>query len=184
METIKEAKTISKNEMLQILSEVEKSTFINLVTETIVRMNKTDNPYYDEKKKVFRIKKLSSSNFLTGNSYEDRVRSNEKKEGLTPDFVAKPSSVGKHISKCVLFNENKQLFYLEVERFDEVKPQVEYKEITDEGEKTIEKKMFEDFMVKSSPIKTQDQERKVMVTTYTLDNIKEFSLGGVKYIVE
>ena len=178
METIKDTKSISKTEMLQILSEVEKSTFINLVTETSVRMNKTGNKYYN------RIKKLSSCNFLTGNSYEDRVRSNEEKEGLTPDFVSKENSVGSHISKCVLFNQNTNSYYLMVERFDEIKPQVEYKEITDEGEKIIEKMMFEDFMVKSSPIKTQDQERKVMVLSYKLDSIKEFSLGGVKYVVE
>ncbi len=165
---------ISKMEMLEVLKEVNKSTFINLVTETKVRMNKTNNLYFD---KVF---KRSKSNFLIGNNYEDRVITNERKEGLEGNFVSEENKVGTHISKCVLFNEKTQSYYLMVERFDEIKPQVEY---IFEGN-SIDKTLFESFMTKYYESKKQEQERKVFVISYKLDSIKEFTLGGTKYIIE
>jgi hypothetical protein len=164
---------ITKNEMLVILSEVEKSTFINLVTETKVRMNKRNNPYFDK------VIKKSKSNFLIGNDYETRVRTNEGKEGLTPDFQSEENKVGTHISKCVLFNEKTQSHYLMVERFDEIKPQVEY---TFEGN-SIDKVLFQDYMTKVYESQKQEQERKVMVISYKMDSIKEFTLNGQKYEV-
>lgn len=165
---------IDRNELLTLLSNVEKSTFVNLVTETKLRMNKRNNPYYDK------VIKKSKCNFLIGNDYETRVKGNESKEGLTPDFVSMENKVGNHISKCVLFNEKTQSHYLMVERFDEIKPKVEY---IFEGNQ-IDKMLFNDYMVKVSESSRQEQERKVMVLSYKLDSIKELSLNGQKYIVE
>lgn len=165
---------IDRNELLTLLSNVEKSTFVNLVTETKLRMNKRNNPYYDK------VIKKSKCNFLIGNDYETRVQGNESKEGLTPDFVSMENKVGNHISKCVLFNEKTQSHYLMVERFDEIKPKVEY---IFEGNQ-IDKMLFNDYMVKVSESSRQEQERKVMVLSYKLDSIKELSLNGQKYIVE
>ena len=165
---------INRNELLTLLSNVEKSTFVNLVTETKLRMNKRNNPYYDK------VIKKSKCNFLIGNDYEIRVQGNESKEGLTPDFVSMENKVGNHVSKCVLFNEKTQSHYLMVERFDEIKPKVEY---IFEGNQ-IDKMLFNDFMVKVSESSRQEQERKVMVLSYKLDSIKELSLNGQKYIVQ
>jgi hypothetical protein len=173
MENQKTTNQITRNELLTLLSNVEKSTFINLVTETKLRMNKRNNPYYDK------VIKKSKSNFLIGNDYETRVRTNENKEGLTPDFVSKENNVGNHVSKCVLFNEKTQSHYLMVERFDEIKPKVEY---IFEGNE-IDKMLFNDFMVKVSENSRQEQERKVMVLSYKLDSIKELSLNGQHYVV-
>lgn len=173
MENQKPTNQITRNELLTLLSNVEKSTFINLVTETKLRMNKRNNPYYDK------VIKKSKSNFLIGNDYETRVRTNENKEGLTPDFVSKENNVGNHVSKCVLFNEKTQSHYLMVERFDEIKPKVEY---IFEGNE-IDKMLFNDFMVKVSENSRQEQERKVMVLSYKLDSIKELSLNGQHYVV-
>ena len=173
MKNQKNTNNINKVEMLNLLSNVEKSTFINLVTETKVRMNKTNNPYYDK------VIKKSKSNFLIGNEYETRVRTNEGKEGLTPDFVSQENKVGTHISKCVLFNEKTQSHYLQVERFDEIKPQVEF---IFEGNE-IDKMLFNDFMVKTSNTTRQEQDRVVKVLSFKLDSIKEFSLGGQHYVV-
>lgn len=174
MENQKNTTNINKTELLNILLGVEKSTFGNLVTKSMVRMNKKNNPYYG---KVF---KVSKCNYLLGNDYGIRVQKNESKEGLTPDFVPMENKVGNHISKCVLFNENTQSHYLMVERFDEIKPQVEY---VFEGNQ-IDKMLFNDFMVKVSETSRQEQERKVMVLSYKLDSIKELSLNGQHYVVQ
>lgn len=168
---MKEKMSIGKQELISILMEQEKGTFVNLVTETKVRMNKRNNPYFDK------VIKRSKCNYLLGMDYQERVRKNESKEGMEPDFVTEECKVGEHISKCVLFNEKLNTHYIMVERFDEIKPQVEY---TFEGNE-IDKGLFEDFMVKYTESKKQEQERKVQVITFKVDNIKEISLNGVHY---
>jgi hypothetical protein len=167
--------TIGQTELIELLNNVEKSTFVNIVMETKVRMNKTGNPYFNL------ITKRSKTNFLIGNDYETRVNSNEKKEGLEGDFVSMAPSGKKHISKCVLVDtKTENTHYLMVERFDEIKPTTEF---IFEGNE-IEKQLFESYMVKVSETSRQDQDKKVMVITPKIENIKELSLNGTRYIVE
>ena len=175
MTQIKTPITVNQQELITLLNEVKGSTFVNLVTETTVRMNKTGNPYFGK------VIKRSSSNYLMGNDYEKRVQSNEKKEGLEPDFEVEEMTGKRHISKVVCIDtKTESIHYLMVERFDEIKPTVEYKF---EGN-PIEKQLFESYMVKVSESKKQVQERKVMVITPKIENIKEISFEGNKYIVQ
>ena len=165
---------ITQNELLEILNSVEKSTFVNLVTETKVRMNKTGNPFFDK------VTKKSKSNFLIGNDYGIRVTTNEKKEGIEGNFEVEEMKGKKHVSKCVCIDtKTESVYYLMVERFDEIKPQVEY---TFEGN-SIEKHLFESYMVKVSESKKQVQEKKVSVLTFKISNIKEISINKEKYQV-
>lgn len=165
---------MKKDEIIRLLSQIERGTFIHLVTETKVRMDVNGNPYFDK------IVKRSSGNFLVGITYEKRVQTNEKKEGLEPNFRSESNKVGSHVSKSLLFNENTDNFYLMVERFNEIKPKTEYYY---NGE-PIDKSKFERFMnSKIYPIRKQVQERKVYVLSYKLESIKEFTLNGVKYQV-
>jgi len=170
----KETKVITETEMLEILSNVESSTFINIVSTTKVRMNKTNNPYFD---KVFKVNKC---NYLIGNEYETRVNTNDKKEGGEGNFQSEENKVGNHVSKCVLFNEKMNSHYLQVERFVEVKPNVTYLFEGNEVEKTL----FESYLTKVSESSRQPQERKVLVQSFKFSSINEFTLGGVHYVVE
>lgn len=166
---------ITKTELITLLNEVKSSTFVNLVTETKVRMNKTNNPYYDK------VVKNSKCNFLMGNNYEDRTDTNYIKEGLTPNFQVEEMTGRRHISKVVCVDtKTESKHYLCVERFDEIKPSVEY---TYEGN-PIDKQLFESYMVKVSESKKQECERKVKWLTYGIDSIKEITFGGTKYIIE
>ena len=88
---MKDTITISQQELLTILNDVEKSTFVNLVIETEVRMRKTNNPYFG------RVIKRSKCNYLIGNEYESRVQSNEVKEGMEGTFQSEPPK-GKQLS--------------------------------------------------------------------------------------
>lgn len=163
---------ITKTELINLLNGVEKSTFVHLVTETKVRMNKTNNPYFDK------VIKKSSSNFLMGNDYENRVISNEVKEGLEGTFEVEEMKGKKHISKVVCVDtKTESKHYLCVERFDEIKPKVEF---SFEGT-TIEKMMFESYLVKVSESSKQQQERKVKWLTYGIDSIKEITFNKEKY---
>ena len=122
-----------------------------------------------------------SCNFLIGNDYEKRVYVNGEKEGINPEentFEVEEMKGKKHVSKCVCVDtKTESVYYLMVERFDEIKPNVEY---FYEGN-SIDKMMFEDYMVKVSESKKQPQERKVKVLTYKLDNIKEITINKEKY---
>jgi hypothetical protein len=165
---------ITKTELIELLNGVQSSTFVHLVTETNVKMNKTNNPYFNK------VTKKSSCNFLMGNDYEKRVNTNEIKEGLEGTFEVEEMKGKEHISKVVLRSTNIEKpikYYLMVERFVEIKPKVEY---IFEGN-TIEKMLFESYMSKVSESKKQQQERKVIVNTYGIDSIKQISFGKEQY---
>ena len=178
----KEVKKISKQELINILNTIEKPTFTHIVSETIVKMNKEKtregvkefNPYHNQ------VTKLRKGKFLIGSDYEKRVNNNDIKEGGEGTFKSQESKVGVHISKCVIYNERLDRHYLSHERFPEVKPTNEY---IFEGN-TIDKMIFDKWIGESSNYENQPQERKVEWTTLTIDNIKEISLEGTKYIIE
>jgi hypothetical protein len=168
---------ITRNELIGLLNEVKTSTFVHLLTETKVRMNKTGNPFFDK------VIKRSSCNYLIGNDYQIRVWGNGEKEGIPQEennFEVEEMKGKKHLSKVVCIDtKTESVYYLMVERFDEIKPKVEY---TFEGN-PIEKQLFESYMVKVSESQKQPQERKVKVLTFKIDNIKEITLNKVKYQV-
>ena len=165
---------ISQNDVIRLFGQIEKPTFTNIVTETPLRMNKKGNPFFGK------VTKRSSCNYSVGMVYENRVNNNEIKEGLEGDFKTESLKGKKHVNKVVLIDkETESVHYIMVERFFEVKPQVSY---TFEGN-SIEKVMFQDFMIKYQENHKQQQERKVMVLTPKVENIKEFTLEGHYYVV-
>jgi hypothetical protein len=172
---------ITRPQMKTLFMGVTKPEMINLVTETFTTMNKTDNPYFGQ------IIKKSKCNFLLCTDYGKRVNNNRVKEGKENNFVPQAPKGKVHISPCVLNNvpnPNKpQDFvlkhYLFVERFDEIKPKVQFF-FNDEP---IDKAMFQEFLPKSSGSNTQELDREVKPLTYLFDSIVEFSFRGKKYIV-
>lgn len=165
---------VSQLETIRIFGQIEKPTMTNIVLETPLRMNKKGNPYFGK------VMKRSSCNYLVGMVYENRVNNNELKEGLEGDFKTESLKGKKHVNQVVLIDkETESTHYVMVERFFEIKPQVTY---TFEGN-SIEKVMFQDFMIKYQENHKQQQDRKVMVMTPKVENIKEFTLNGNYYVV-
>lgn len=116
--------------------------------------------------------------------------SNMEKEGLDPDtFVVEKPKGKHHISPCVLENDNDPTVkYFMVERFDEIKPQTELIDIETGlnpfiDDDPIGYELYKSFLIKQSENKKQEQERKVMVITPSIDNIKEVTLDKHHYIV-
>jgi len=167
---------INQTELLQLCNAVDKSTFVHILYETKVDMNKKGNPYYGTTKVV-------SGNFLIGNWYQSRVVTNGEKEGIEADFKAEKPNGKTHISKCVLVSDSDaNVYYLMYEYFDGTNVKVlDYKYNGD----SIAKNLFEAYIKKASTTSSrQPQERKVNVKTLKLSNIKELSLNGTKYIIE
>ncbi len=170
--------TITEKELITILSSIERPTFTNVLMETNVRMNKTNNPYFNQ------VKKLSSRNYSLGIDYKKRVENNMVKENFenVNYEVSKPS--GKHHvgnSKCLLIDDKTEsTYYVMLEYFDEIHPQTEY---VFEGN-SIDKQIFESFLVKVSESNKQQQDNKVSVITPKIESIKEISISGVRYTIE
>jgi len=166
-------KTINLIAFHAILDAIVNPTFINMVTVTPVRMNKTGNPFYG---KVFKVKK---GNYLIGTTYENRVNNNLDKEGKDTDFVAQKSNVGNHVSKVRLVNEKNQNSYLQHERFDNSIIETTY---LFEG-KEIELSAFERFMPTASNYENQGLDKTVKVMSVTTSNIKTFTANGQTYLI-
>lgn len=170
----KETINITKNELITLLSEIEKPTFTNVVMETIVKMRKTNNPYYNK------VVKKSKCNYSLGVNYENRVNNNYTKEGIENTFETEKPSGKTHISKCLLVSDkDNSVHYVMLERFNEIKP---INEFIFEGNE-IDKQLFQDFIGQYTESVKQEQEKKVSVITPKIENIKEISLNGMRYII-
>jgi len=172
---IKETKVITRTDMISVLLEVEKPTFVHLKTETIVRMNKTGNPYHNE------VKKCLSSNFFMCMDYETRVNNNRSKEGMETDFVSSPLSGKEHISKCILTDTKTHTKkYLLVEWFKRSYPKTEFIH----NGNSIDRQLFQDYEVKRKESEKQGIENKVNVVTYLIESVKEMRFNGTRYILQ
>ena len=175
MTNVKEQVMINQEELLTLLSNVVKPTFTHILSETIPKMNKTNNPYFDK------VTKVSKGNYFIGGTYEDMVIIRMEKEGMEGSFESKENKIGTHVegTKCVLFNEKLNRHYLQYFIFPTSKIKSEYQF---EGN-SIDKLIFESYLVKKSNTSRQPQENKQNPQSLMLKNIKEISLGGIKYIV-
>lgn len=169
--TMSNVMKVSKTEILEILKNVNKPTFVNIVSETKVRMNKTGNPYFD---KVF---KTSKGNYFIGGSYEDMVNNRMEKEGMERTFVSEECKVGDHVSKCVQYNEKLNRYYLQYFTFDTSNIKSEY---TFEGN-PIDRNVFVSFEVKKSQTSRQPQVNKHDPKSFMIDSLKEVSMNGTRY---
>lgn len=166
-------KTITKQNLIILLAGITKPTFINMITITPVRMNKTGNPYHNE---VFKAK---NGNYLIGTDYESRVNNNLVKEGKADNFVVSENRVGQHVSKVLLYNEKTTKHYLQHERFDNSPIETTY---LYKGN-AIDKTLFERFMPTVNEYENQGLEKTVKILSVTVDNIKKITVNGETLLV-
>ena len=176
MNTTKNIIKVSRIELLTILMNVNKPTFTYIISETLPKMNKTNNPYFDK------VVKKSSGNYFIGGNYEDMVITRMEKEGLEPNFESMECTVGQKVegTKCIQYNEKLDRYYLQYFIFTTSNIKSEY---TFEGN-PIDKVLFESFLTKQSESSRQPQENKHQPQSFKIESIKEISLDGNRYIVE
>ena len=177
--TTKQVVTVTTEELVNILRKVTVNQFINLVTETVVsNMNKyvngrgsEENPFYQT------VKKLSSCRYRTSN-YEVRLKNETEKNGGNRDDVQVQKPSGKHHvqgTECLLQSDkDENVFYLMVERFDEIKPSVTYSRFGN----PIDKMVFEQYL------KDREYDQLVSVITPLVSNIKSITFEHIEYKVE
>jgi len=173
-------KQVTEQELLTILMNVNKPTFTNIVSKVdqkMVKKSRIDgsvNPYYEK------VKKVTKGNYFIGGNYEDMVNNRMVKEGIEPTFESVECSVGKHISKCVQYNENTQLNYLQYYIFQSSNIK---SELFFEGNQ-IEKQLLESYLPTTNNTSRQPQEDKHIVKSFKLSSIEEITLSGTHYIVK
>ena len=178
MTKVKVNLTVSQSELVTVLNDVKNPTFCEVIMVTVPRMNKGGRGGGNTL--LGRVTKHKIGRILIGMDYEQRVNNNLEKEGQERGFVSQESRVGTHVNKCILWNENKQKFYLFHEWFKEVKPKTEF--FVDGREMNpIEQMMFDQYLVKSTPYSGQGLDREVQVLSVSLDNVKQLTHNGVVY---
>jgi len=158
---MKETQKITKGQLVQILSQVEKGEFVNIESVTNVIMNKRGNPYYNQ------VVKVSSKNVRTLPDYEKRVQNKTE----NPNFESKPNWF-EHISPCVVKHPTTNDTYFMYETFEGQSVRNEY---VHNGQ-MIDKEVL-------TPFLPTYQERDIQVFTIKTDNIKKISYKGMRYEV-
>ena len=152
---------ISQEDLVNILTQVEKGEFVHIESITPVKMNKKGNPYYNQ------VVKVSSKNVRCLPDYEKRVQNKTE----NPEFESKPNWF-QHISPCVVEHPTTQEKYFMYETFE---GQSVRNEFIHNGE-VINKEVL-------TPYLPTYQERDIQVFTINIKNITKLSYKGEKYEV-
>lgn len=177
-------KQMTQAEVVEMF-KTKSGTDIGCITQkTVVKMNKTDNPFFN------RVSKVSTLGVMVGASYESGINRRLEAVGLTPDFVSEGRSNGltsvEGTSGKILCNRDGELL-LNYMVNDRVTPQVSY--LLD-GQK-VEGMTFEAIkpwlpIVKESSKQAEaglDTMEQVKVRTVKLKNILTMQIKGETIVI-
>jgi hypothetical protein len=174
-------KTITKNKLQKLLSEVNHSTFFSFTALTTVK-TPVDAPV---------IKKLSRVNVCVGD-YGNAVRNRQQKEGNEPTFKTHPRKWGKRVSIALIEHETKNgdlKHYISAQVLKAKTPiyLMEHAPLR-KGGKTRLMGVTKDQIAQWLPsyrsaAEAQGLEKEVVHRDFSLDNITCLSAGGEVYKV-
>lgn len=169
---MKKRMKISRPDFVKVMDSVQGGTFVRVKKRTLVRMNKTGNPYYGE------VYKTSEGIGQIGNVYEKRIHTNQGKEGQDQDFKVGRNRVGDtHKNRVITHNTKLNKDYFMYEWFFK-KP---HRNSFEFKGNLIDKQLFESWVIKSNGYSTQPVDTKVMVLQPELTNIIEVTHRGTIY---
>ncbi len=170
---------VNYDQMVKALMAVTGATPATIIAETVVKMNKTGNPFYEK------VIKRQKSNVFINFDYAKSVNAKLVKEGKAADFVASPRKWGSKLPGTpIVFHAEKQKYYLET-RFLGNEPKVEYFQINENGSReNTEKSLFEQFLPPSKPSSSEHQglEEAVILRDFDIANIYSIAVSGKTYI--
>jgi hypothetical protein len=155
----------------RVLSVVVGPTPATIVAETPVKMNKTDNPFYDQ------VTKVQESNVFINFSYENAVNKRLTKEGKEADFEAQPRKWGVHVPGTPLVLHKGQ-YYLEAGFITKNAPKASYMH---NGE-PIDKELFERYVPVKKSSGNQGLEKEVVIRDFKLENVRSIKMNGMLYV--
>jgi len=172
-----EIKHVTKEQLVKVLMSLVGSTFATIVSETDVKMNKKNNPYYGT------ITKLTRANVNINFIYANAVNNARLKEGKEADFVPQARKWGEKVPGTPLvLHEGK--YYLECRFLGYEKTKSIYFHNTDTGSALIEKSIIEEYLPKVSESKTQDLENEIVLRSFKIESIREVFVNKIHYTVD
>jgi len=148
----------------EVLSD--KVRFISFESQTIPKMRKTNNPYFD------RVVKLTRAVVQVGRDYENAVNNQLKKEGKEANFKASPPSGRHHISKLLTAkNDDEKQLYVNIFYFNNDKARIKVKYIDTITGKEIDKALLAPFMPKANEAEQGGVDKKIIIRPYKLESI-------------
>lgn len=169
----KVVKQVNLMEMVRALMTIKGATPATFIADTVVKMNKTNNPYHEK------VTKRQKSNVFINFDYTKSVNRALAKEGKDADFVASARLWGEKIPNTPLVL-HKGKYYLEA-RFLGNEPEVEY--FFENG--PIVKETFAHHMPTKNTEKIKEHqglEEEVVIRTFDCTNIRQITFGGVTYM--
>lgn len=171
---------INVGQLQRILQSIPSHRFVTITTETDVRMNKRNNPYYDN------IRKRCTANCSINFSYENVVNNRREKEGNDQPFTASERKWGQKVdNKFVVKAETNGDVKEYVALNYKSKPSnIEYIRKSDGSEIAYEE--FAAYIPeKKSNAEHQglSADNEVIYRNVKLGNIKELKVDGNHYIV-
>lgn len=158
--------------LVRALMTVKNATPASFVAVTEVKMNKTNNPYYEK------VTKKQKSNVFINFDYSASVNRRLLKEGKSPDFVAKQRAWGEKLPGTPLvFHKNE--YYMEA-RFLAAEPKVEYFV----GNVPTDKAVLETYLpvVKTETLKEhQGVDEVIILRDFKVRNIHMLTINGETY---
>jgi hypothetical protein len=101
-------KTISKQDLSNILSVHKGATAVSIITLTEPKMRKTNNEYYG------RVTRLAERSGMIGGNYENSVNKQREREDIETHFIAEQLWQGKgvHVSSALCYHSVSMEQYL------------------------------------------------------------------------
>lgn len=164
-------KTVTKAQMIEILSKVNHATPLAFTARIKTKLKKTSNPYAD-----FEVFKISRVFAFTGFSYENSVNKQLEREDKSPEFQAQARTWGERISPALVKDKDK--FYL-VAKVQRARSPVYF--YNNNGlNKIINVDKIKEFLPVIKPT-SQGLEKEVIYRNYVIDNLISVSLNKEKY---
>lgn len=166
---------ITRNELVQILRNVNTPMFISFISKTPVVMNQYDNPYFEQG-----IQNLSRKfKIVTGFDYQNSVNGRRENEGKETDFVQKDNWF-EVISKSLVVNKNDNTKYYI--RYQYQNDSILEQEYIFDGN-LIEKQLFESYLRERSKYENQGLDNPLQFQVCSLDNLLQISINNEMYVL-
>lgn len=157
---------VTLSQLSEYLLSLKSACPATIVANTVPKMNKTGNPYYD------RIHKISNTQTFVNFVYGKAVNKRRAKESKVPDFVPSERVWGERIKGTPLVTYKDKL-YVEAMCLNSL----ETVYINEDGI-AVEKETLKPYLVKARASNTQDLNTEVYVRDYKLDNIVQMTING------
>lgn len=158
-------KTITKNELVELLKQVRGTTFVSISSEVTPQLKGGKSCPLQG------VVKKSESNCTIGFKWQNSVNNQLEREGEEPDFIAEPRKWGVRLTGTPLV-KHKDSYYLET------KVEKSHAEYFMDG-KEIDKEEIKPYLRDTSSI----TEKPLYIRDYSIDSIKSIRINGESYNV-